>query len=38
LGGKEAPERMFINFEYELCKYYVLGGKEAPERMSIKFE
>ena len=25
LGGKEAPERIFISFEYELNKGYVLG-------------
>ena len=37
-GGREALERIFINFEQELGKEYVLGRKEAPERICINFE
>ena len=29
-GRREAPERMFINFEYELNKEYVLGEDGPP--------
>ena len=36
-GKRGAPERIFINFEYELNKGYVLGGREA-ERIFINFE
>jgi hypothetical protein len=32
------PERIFINFEQELNKEYVLGWKDAPERIFINFE